>query len=405
MSPREKFLQQDWSKYPPAPGQVLYSGRVLKVASKGQFLVLSTEKNQEVSEYFLENQSQWAEILRPGDIIAVDSQEKLFFLVPGESVKSPVSPKTLRDWQKFLQLVRDYFVKNEFLEINTPTLVTCPGTEPSLDAFATEFNKGTQKEKRYLPTSPELHLKKAMVYGFDKIFEIKNCFRNGEFTDHHQPEFWMLEWYRGFVNLGAIEQDIRGLMSFVISNFPTETLKWPQSSRVVTVAQLFKEHAGSTITPWTTLEEYKSIAQKLGLEIRGAQSIDDYFFAIFIEKIEPTFSANELIFVKDYPPFQAALARINNLGWADRMEVYFGGFELANAFHELNDPEQQAQRFEEDLAKKKALGKSVIPLDEEFMSLLRKGMPPSAGIALGLDRLFMALFQIEDIRKLRLFPY
>ncbi len=394
-----------FKEYPAAPEQVLYSGRIVKVAAKGAFLILSTEKNQIISEYSLENQAHLVESLKPGDIIAVDAQEKLHLLAHGEAVKSPVPHKTLRDWQKYLQLVRDFFVKNEFLEINTPTLVTCPGTEPSLEAFQTTLIKGTQKEKRFLPTSPELHLKKAMVYGFDKIFEIKNCFRNTEFTEHHQPEFWMLEWYRGYVNLKAIEQDVRSLISYVISNFPDETLKWPQSFRVATVAELFKAQTGFTITPWTTLDEYKDLARKLNLEVRGAESIDDYFFAVFLEKIEPSFSPNELVFVKDYPPFQAALARINKLGWADRMEVYFGGFELANAFHELNDPDLQAQRFEEDLAKKKAMGKSDIQLDTEFMSLLKKGMPPSAGIALGLDRLFMALFQIQDIRQTKLFPY
>jgi elongation factor P--(R)-beta-lysine ligase len=394
-----------FKEYPPAPEQVLYAGRITKISAQGSFLVLTTEKNQVLSEYSLENQSHWLESLKPGDIIAVDAQEKLHLLARGEEVGSPVSYKTLRDWQKFLQLVRDFFVKNEFLEINTPTLVVCPGTEPSLEAFQTTLVKGTQIEKRFLPTSPELHLKKAMVYGFDKIFEIKNCFRNGEFTEHHQPEFWMLEWYRGYVNLKSIEQDVRSLISYVISNFPDETLKWPQSFRIVTVAELFKEHTGFAITPWTTLEEYKNLAKNLQIEVRGADSIDDYFFAIFIEKIESSFSPTELVFVKDYPPFQAALARVNKLGWAERMEVYFGGFELANAFHELNDPEVQAQRFEEDLQKKKALGKSDIQLDSEFMSLLKKGMPPSAGIALGLDRLFMALFEIHDIRQTKLFPY
>ena len=109
--------------------------------------------------------------------------------------------------------------------------------------------------------------------------------------------------------------------------------------------------------------------------------------------------------IKDYPPFQAALARLTSAGWADRMEVYFGGVELANGFNELNDPQEQVRRFEKDLAKKKELGKTLIPCDQEFINLLKNGMPPSAGIALGLERLFMVLFDIKNIEETKLFPY
>lgn len=405
MLSRDEYLKHKWQPYPEAPKEVLYSGRVISVSTKGSFLVLKTERHQLVSQYSIPGQLEWLEILRPGDLVAIDGSETLHFLAPGQPISSPLPVQTLLNWQKYLQAVRDFFTTAEFLEINTPSLVECPGTEPSLEVFETEMKQGPQKKKLFLPTSPELHLKKAMVYGFDKIFEIKNCFRNDEFSDHHQPEFWMLEWYRAYTNLDSLQQDVKNLINFVFSKFPDEPLKWPQRLRIVTVAELFKQYTGFEITPWTTLEEYQGLCSKLNLEVRGATTIDDYFFAIFIDKIETQFSPEELIFVKDYPPFQAALARINSRGWADRMEVYFGGFELANAFHELNDPKIQAQRFAEDLAKKKAAGKNEINLDKEFMSLLEKGLPPSAGIALGLDRLFMALFGISKIKDLKLFPY
>jgi lysyl-tRNA synthetase class 2 len=404
MSARQEFLKS-WKPYPPAPKEVLYSGRVVSAKVVKNFLVLKTERNLKVSEYSLEKETQWAEILQPGDIIAVDAAEEVHFLAPGEPMTAPVSLDVLKNWQRFLQLVREYFLKYDFLEINTPTLVTCPGTEPSLDVFSTELHHGSRNQKLFLPTSPELHLKKALVYGFDKIFEIKTCFRNGEFSEHHQPEFWMMEWYRSYSDLGLIEQDVRGLVNHVLSNFPQENMHWPQRHISTTMAELFREFAGLEITPWTTLEEYKAMTEKLGLNLRGATTIDDFFFAIVIEKIEPKLPKDALVAVKDYPPFQAALARINSRGWADRMEFYFGGFELANGFQELNDPEIQAQRFQEDLAKKKAMGKPDIQLDDQFMEFLKKGSPPSAGIALGLDRLFMAVFGISDIRKIKLFPY
>ena len=195
------------------------------------------------------------------------------------------------------------------------------------------------------------------------------------------------------------------LIRFLILQFPNENINSPQSYRVASVAELFLEYAGTTITATSTLEDYQKIAEKNKLSIRGADSIDDYFFAIFMNKIEPQIPRDQLLVVTNYPPFQAALARLTTAGWADRIEVYFGGLELANGFNELNDPEEQSRRFEIDLAKKKALGKSAIPKDQQFIDMMKMGMPPSAGIALGVERLFMVLFGIKNITETKLFPY
>ncbi len=401
---RQVYLEQLWSPYPPAPAEVLYSGRVISVQEKNERLFLKTERQQLTSEFSVLDLTL-AMVLQPGDLIAVDSSEKVHLLAPGNACTGLSNLKNLQLWQKFLQEVRSFFSGNEFLEIQTPTLVPCPGTEPTLDIFSTQLQQGSKERTMFLPTSPELHLKKSLCLGFEKVFEIKNCFRNNEFSEHHQPEFTMLEWYRTYQNLQAIELDIKDLFRFLISQFPNENLFTPQSYRVATVAELFYDFAEANITPHSKLEDYKKIASKNHLSIRGAESIDDYFFAIFINKIEPQIPADQLLVVKDYPPFQAALARLTSTGWADRMEVYFGGIELANGFDELNDPMEQAQRFEKDLAQKKSLGKAAIPLDQEFMELLKNGMPPSAGIAVGLERLFMVLFGIKNIKDTKLFPY
>ncbi len=401
---RQEYLQQHWSPYPSAPAEVLYSGRVVSVQKKGSSLFFKTERQQQISEFSVMDTALEL-VLQPGDLIAVDSSEKVHLLAPGSLSNHSIPFKNLQLWQKFLQEIRRFFSDHEFLEIQTPTLVICPGTEPTLDVFSTQLQQGSSQKTLFLPTSPELHLKKSLCLGFDKVFELKNCFRNNEFSDHHQPEFMMLEWYRSYQDLQAIELDIKDLIRFLISQFPNENIFTPQSVRVATVAELFQEFAKAVITPSSSLEAYKKIAVDNQLSLRGVESIDDYFFAIFINKIEPQIPHDQLLVVKDYPPFQAALARLTSTGWADRMEVYFGGVELANGFNELNDPEEQSRRFEKDLAQKKALGKAEISLDQEFMDLLKKGMPPSAGIALGLERLFMVLFGIKNIKDTKLFPY
>lgn len=401
---RQEYLQEIWSPYPSAPAEILYSGRIVLVQRKGEALFFRIERQEQISEFSVSD-TALESVLQPGDLIAVDSSEKVHLLAPGSPSPSPIPLKNLQLWQKFLQEVRRFFSDNEFLEIQTPTLVVCPGTEPTLDIFSTQLQQGSIQKTLFLPTSPELHLKKSLCLGFDKVFELKNCFRNNEFSEYHQPEFIMLEWYRAYQDLQAIELDIKDLLRFLIAQFPNENIFTPQSYRVATVAELFQEFAKAVITPFSNLEDYKKIALDNQLSLRGVESIDDYFFAIFINKIEPQIPRDQFLVVKDYPPFQAALARLTSTGWADRMEVYFGGLELANGFNELNDPEEQARRFEKDLAQKKALGKLEIPIDQEFMDLLKKGMPPSAGIALGLERLFMTLFGIKNIKDTKLFPY
>lgn len=401
---REEYLKFRWKPYPKAPADIIMSGRLLAVEVDRRFMHVKVEKNNMTNEYSVEDKSL-AEVLRPGDLIVVDSKDQVHLLVPGQLVETRVAYDTLKKWQIFVQAVRDYFAKEEFLEVTTPTLVVCPGTEPTLDVFTTELRKGSQKKELYLPTSPELHLKKALVLGFDKIFEVKNCFRNSEFSEHHQPEFTMLEWYRSYADLTSIEKDIVQMFQFIYKKFPHDFLFWPQAQKTFTVAELFRQHLGVEITPKSSLEDYQDLCLEAGVDVRGAESIDDYFFALMVNKIEPALPKEQLVFVKDYPPFQAALARMTDEGWADRMEVYFAGFELANGFHELNDHQEQKRRFQEDIEKKTKNRLSEVPLDQDFLSHLEKGMPPSAGIALGLERLFMAFFQIDDIRKTKLFPY
>ena len=386
------------------PTEAIAAGRIydLRREEDGS-LKLTLHRDQKIHKIQFAKASVEAEFLDYGDLVAILPGEKILLLAPQ---LNPLPRRTyqkdlLEKWSLYLDEVRSFFRGQNFVELKTPSLVTCPGTEPSLDVFSTELKIGSRKEKLFLPTSPELHLKKVLALGAEKIFEIAPCFRNGELTERHQPEFMMLEWYRAYDNLAGIKKDVVDLVNALASHFQVSA---PRKIESYSVSELFQIHCGFDLAPQTSIAELQTLAKKLNVDVRSAESIDDFFFLIFTEKIESQLPSENLTFVEKYPPYQAALARLTEDGWGDRFEAYWKGFELCNAFHELNDPSIQCLRAEEDLLKKKAMGKELIPLDEEFFQCLQAGLPPSGGIALGLERLFMCLFDLEKIAELKVFP-
>ena len=211
----------------------------------------------------------------------------------------------------------------------------------------------------------------------------------------------MLEWYRAFSDWEQIRRDLEDLLVFLSPD--GESLRDKFKSR--SVSNLFQEYVNFDLHPTTSLEELKELAKSLGLNVDAYTLWDDVFYYIFVEKIEPFLESGDPLFVTHYPSSQAAFSRLNSEGWGERFELYWKGFEIANAFHELNDPDIQMARFHEDIKKKNATGRKAPPLDSFFEQALRSGMPPSGGIALGIERLFMALTGQRDIRKLQPFPY
>lgn len=319
-----------------------------------------------------------------------------------EPLHSEMSIQRAKQWEHFLGLVRKCFEFLQFTEVKTPTLVKSPGLEPFIDPFKTEFRFGSEKAEFYLPTSPEFHLKKVLSLGMTRIFEMKDSFRNGELSEHHQPEFTMLEWYRAYSNLDAIIKDLRGLLNYLKLHWPAHIKGWGPL-RETTMAEVFKEVLDFELSVQTTKEDLVQLAHELELSPQKDDSWNDVFHRIFIEKIEPHLGHTQPVVVRNFPPSQAAWARLTSDGWADRFELFWRGVELANAFHELNDPVEQRQRFEAANRERQALGKSVMPMDEELLRALESGMPPSGGIALGLDRLFMLLVDASDIKSTRFF--
>lgn len=300
---------------------------------------------------------------------------------------------TLKKFSELTFQIRQFFHSRNFIEATTPTLVECPGTEPFLDPFTTEFRFGKKIKKFYLPTSPEIALKKLICQGSGSVFEIKNVFRNNEISQHHAPEFLMLEWYRVHSDLGQIQKDIQELIQSLLK-------KDSFSIQKKTMQELFLEFLQFELTPSTTQAQFYSLALKNNLNVKSDETIEDLFSLIFLECIEKKWDKEVPLFVTDYPPFQAAYARLNEEGWAERFEFYWQGLEIANAFYEVTDAAEQLQRMQKDNLLKQRLGKEQVALDSEFIELMKKGMPKCSGIALGVERLFMAMNKIEDIQSI-----
>lgn len=344
-----------------------------------------------------------ANSVRSGRLLKVNQIDSAITTQQGGEYKSQkvFSGETARQWAQFLKCVRDYFYSVGLTEVTTPSLVKNPGMEPELEPFATKWRLGSKECKLFLPTSPELHLKQLIVQGHHDIYEIKTVFRNEELTDQHEPEFQMLEWYRAFADLSMIEKDLEGLLQALAQN-PSFARAKNLTIKKQTVADLFLNATGFQLKATTTQNELFTLAQELNLKPHSDLSWNDLFHLIWVSQVEEKLS-KEPFLLCDYPPQQAALARLNERGWADRFEFYWGGIELANAFYELNDPTEQRRRFERDQSLRIKYGRTPLAIDENFMSALQMGLPPCAGIAMGLDRLFMRLIGKQKLVETRAF--
>lgn len=413
---RLQFLSTNWAPYPQPCGEGWEGGEFLHLEqAEGEVRIVVGSQSQTRSlrarQVRLQgSQAPVGEILRSGDKIfwrSVEEELELVLAAPCLAEWQPHRgrPEWLKAWPEFLQLIREFFAAHQFVEMTTPTLVACPGLEPTLEPMVTQVRLGGQEVRRYLPTSPELSLKKLLAQGWQRIFEIRSCFRDGEISDHHEPEFTMLEFYRAYENLDAIEGDLRALFAKMqVDGWMKESLgHW----QILTVAELFQKCFQFDLRCDTTREQLIELAEEYRISVSADDSWNDVFHRLWLERIEPWLAEEKApILVKNFPPSQAALARISAEGWAERMELFWCGLEIANGFQELNDPVEQERRFRADLEEKKRLNKRHSPsIDEEFLQAMRAGMPPAAGIAVGLERLFMAALGIEKIQELKAFAY
>jgi lysyl-tRNA synthetase class 2 len=256
-----------------------------------------------------------------------------------------------------------------------------------------------------LHTSPEFAMKKLLVAGEPRLYQIARVFRNGERSATHHPEFVMLEWYRAGEGLEALWRDCEALLRAVLLAVPGRRAMSFEGREAdpslpferLTVAEAFARHAGIDLlatAPDPAAPDAARLAReamRIGIACQPDDSWEDVFFRIFLARIEPRLGLGAPTILYDYPAGMAALARLKpgDARVAERFELYVSGLELANGFAELTDPAEQRRRFERDMERKQALYGTRYPIDEDFIAALAHGMPEASGIALGFDRLVM----------------
>ncbi|MEZ4873787.1 MAG: amino acid--tRNA ligase-related protein [Bdellovibrionales bacterium] len=304
-----------------------------------------------------------------------------------------VSIGKLKKWSRFLMDTHNYFQELGFLQIDTPYLVTNPGMEPTLDPVKVAIHLQGGRHSRFLPTSPELSLKKVIAAECADVYEIKKCFRDKEISALHEPEFTMLEWYRTFAGLESIVEDFQNWI---------ESLSGEAHSPCwITVKQAIFESTGESIGPELDLLGLQKLCERVGLEVdQESDAFEDLYSLLMVEKVEPwLIQQNEFIVLSDFPVRQSALAKLKPSGWADRIEIYWKGVEVGNGFNELTCAEEQSKRFDLDNKTKTQLGKDTLPIDRQFLNALEYGLPPCSGIAIGMDRIFMILNEEKNVRS------
>lgn len=320
--------------------------------------------------------------------------------------------------------VRAYFDVQEFTEVETPALQVSPGMEPHLMAFATELREPFEAgdgRRLYLHTSPEFAMKKLLVGGMPKIFQLARTWRNGERSATHHPEFTMLEWYRADAGWRDVAADCEAIVRSAFAAATPGGVGGDQAMGVgdldcdpekpwiyMSVAGAFDHYCG--IDLMATMPEplmpdggaLAAEAARIGVRTDEGDDWEAVFFRILLDRIEPALGVGAPSVLYDWPLSMASLARQSPLDGrvAERFEVYICGVELANGFGELTDAAEQRRRFEAESARKQAIYGHRYPIDEDFLAALSHGMPESAGIALGFDRLVMLCTRaatIEDV--------
>ncbi len=286
--------------------------------------------------------------------------------------------QTLRLRHGILKRIRSFFDESGYLEVETPLRVKCPGADFYIDALPAD--RGF-----FLATSPELHMKRLLSLKIDRIYQFTHSFRAEEEGHLHSTEFAMLEWYRAGTDYMGIMQETELLLRNIVGIAAENETEWTFPFKRITVSELYRETAG-----WDPVDQWD----------------EDRYFSDWERKVEPELRSMKAFFLMNFP---APLAALSKTGREDpriceRFELFLDGVEIANAFTELTDVDEHARRFAADLEKRDCMGKAHYPRDESFMRALKAGIPECGGIAVGIDRLVMALLGISHIDQVQTFP-
>ena len=313
----------------------------------------------------------------------------------------------LRRRAALTRATRAFFDMRGYQEVETPYAVPVPGEEVHLRPFATRRDRPDgSTEPLWLHTSPEFAMKRLLAGGIGPIFQFARVWRNGEAGALHAPEFTMLEWYRPGADMDALIAETTALLRAVLP--PVVTCRGTATGldRIerLTVRDAFLRHTGADVL--ASAGDAAALARDAGARLRDNESWEDLFFRLLLERIEPHLGRAHPTFLTHWPAAQAALARRDPADprVALRFELYVCGIELANAFVELTDPEEQRARFVADRARRHAMHGPDWDIDEDFLAALTHGMPDTAGIALGFDRLAMIASGADRIGQVLWLP-
>jgi lysyl-tRNA synthetase class 2 len=325
-------------------------------------------------------------------------------------IMNPESRETLRRRSKIVAALRSHLVEHGYLEVETPMLHTIPGGA-SAKPFVTHHN--ALDIELYLRIAPELHLKRLVVGGLaDKVFEINRCFRNEGLSPRHNPEFTTLELYEAYVDYTAMMRLTEELISTAAKSV-LGTLRidyggseidlsppWPRRS----MAELVHEATGVDFLTRDGAETARIAAAALGVALTGDENWGQALEAVFAARVEDGLITP--IHVTGFPRDISPLAKADRADTrlAERFETYIYGWEVANAFSELTDPQDQRARFEAQMKARAAGDEEAQPLDEDYVTALEYGLPPCGGLGLGIDRLVMLLTNSPSIRDVIAFP-
>jgi elongation factor P--(R)-beta-lysine ligase len=296
-----------------------------------------------------------------------------------------------------IRLIRDFFYDNCYVEVETPNLMRTAAPDPNIEPLKVYVD---DTGPFFLHTSPEMGMKKLLLHGHDRIFQVCKVYRVEEHEEIHNTEFTMLEWYRKGTYLHAMDE-VEGLINFIVERLSiADKIRFASPWQVYDLADLFIRETG--INPFeidrdalfTTMKE----SGFLGIDHRDTWN--DLFFKLFIQEVESRLPKEPPYFIKDWPLSVSTMAKRKDDNRVERFELYMNGLEIANGYTELLDVFEQRQRFEQDNNERISSGKQTFSVDEEFLDALGKLHGPYAGVSVGVDRLLMALLgkeRIEDV--------
>ena len=322
-----------------------------------------------------------------------------------------INPETKNNYItrfKMINSIREFLNKSGYIEVETPVLQPVYGGA-NAKPFKTFHNALDQEF--FLRIATELYLKQLIVGGFEKVYEMSKDFRNEGIDRSHNPEFTMLEFYQAYSDYNFMMDFVEEMFKKIAEDLGVKKISWDGNDINLTkkfarktMDELIKEHTGYSID-LTDSKAVFDVCNKLDLKVKQTDSLAKMIDEIMRRKVEPNLI--NPTYVINHPVEISPLAKVNRDGdteFTERFELFIAGMEFANGFSELNDPIDQRKRFEDQSAKKESGDEEAFPVDENFLEAIEIGMPPTAGVGIGIDRLVMLFIDTRWIRDAIIFP-